>query len=54
MSLARSSEKWIMLGCLAAFGLMLQFESSYLRAYVWFAIGVFVARVRFFNENRRA
>lgn len=54
MSLARSPEKWMMLGCLVAFGLMLQFESSYLRAYVWFAIGVFVARVRFFDEKRRA
>jgi len=39
-------ERFIILGSLTAFGIMLQFESSYLRAYVWFAFGVFAARSR--------
>lgn len=37
-------ERNLMIGALLAFALMLQFESSYLRAYVWLAFGVFVAR----------
>lgn len=37
-------EKRMIVGALLAFGLMLQFESSYLRAYVWISFGVFVAR----------
>jgi O-antigen ligase len=34
----------IMLGALIALFIMLQIESSYLRAYVWFTFGVFLAR----------
>lgn len=37
-------ERRVMIGSLFAFGVMLQFESSYLRAYVWLAFGIFVAR----------
>jgi O-antigen ligase len=39
-------QRWTMMGALFAIGLMLQFESSYLRAYVWFAAGVFVSQSR--------
>ena len=38
------NERWLMLGSLFAFFLMLQIESSYLRAYIWFALGIFTAR----------
>jgi hypothetical protein len=38
------SERRVIVGAMFALGVMLQFESSYLRAYVWLAFGVFVAR----------
>ncbi|MEY2689139.1 MAG: hypothetical protein RL375_3337 [Pseudomonadota bacterium] len=38
-------ERWIALGIVVAFCVMLQIESSYLRAYVWFSFGVLMARV---------
>lgn len=37
-------ERRIIIGAMIALGFMLQFESSYLRAYVWLTFGVFVAR----------
>ncbi len=43
---SEASEKWIISGSLLAFFLMLQIESSYLRAYVWFVFGAFLARAR--------
>lgn len=39
-----TNERWLMLGSLFALFLMLQIESSYLRAYVWFTLGIFIAR----------
>lgn len=39
-----NDERRVMIGAMLAFGVMLQFESSYLRAYVWLAFGIFVAR----------
>lgn len=37
-------ERWIMGGALLTFFLMLQIESGYLRAYLWFIFGAFLAR----------
>lgn len=41
---ANTLERRLMKGSMLAFGVMLQFESSYLRAYIWLMFGVFVAR----------
>lgn len=35
-------ERHLMIGAMLAYGVMLQFESSYLRAYVWLTFGVFM------------
>jgi hypothetical protein len=37
-------ERWLMIGSLCTFFIMLQIESSYLRAYIWFTVGAFLAR----------
>ena len=39
-------ERRLMLGASVALFLMLMFESSYLRAYVWITMGVFLARAK--------
>jgi hypothetical protein len=52
LQIRNNEERWIVLGSLTAIGLMLLVESSYLRAYVWFAFGVFVARSRASRPRR--
>lgn len=49
-----TNERWAMLGAMISFAIMLQFESSYLRAYLWMAFAVFAARVRTAKLSRKA
>lgn len=47
-------ERSLILGAMLAFGLMMMFESSYLRAYIWIAFGVFVSRAHRFRITEEA
>lgn len=46
-------QRLVILGSLITYGVMLQFESSYLRAYVWMAFGVFSSKITSISTNTK-